>query len=82
MTQKGRWSECVAHLEGAVDGVNLLVMQEIWLNPWVGKIRWRRAWQPTPVVLPGNPQGQRSLVGYIDVCDPTQSMGSQRVGHN
>ena len=22
-------------------------------NPWVGKISWRRAWQPTPVFLPG-----------------------------
>ena len=33
-------------------------------NPWMGKIRWRRAWQPTPVFLPGEPHGQRSLVGY------------------
>ena len=24
-------------------------------NPWVGKIPWRRAWQPTPVFLPGEP---------------------------
>ena len=31
---------------------------------WVGKIPWRRAWQPTPVFLPGEPHGQRSLVGY------------------
>ena len=23
------------------------------LDPWVGKIPWRRAWQPTPVFLPG-----------------------------
>ena len=29
-------------------------------NPWVGKIPWRRKWQPTPVVLPG----KSSLVGY------------------
>ena len=33
-------------------------------DPWVGKIPWRRAWQPTPVFLPGEPHGQRSLVGY------------------
>ena len=33
-------------------------------NPWVGKIPWRRAWQPTPVFLPGESHGQRSLVGY------------------
>ena len=33
-------------------------------NPWVGKIPWRRALQPTPVSLPGESQGQRSLAGY------------------
>ena len=33
-------------------------------NPWVGKIPWRRAWQPTPVFLPGESYGQMSLVGY------------------
>ena len=31
---------------------------------WVGKIPWRRAWQPTPVFLPGESRGQRSLVDY------------------
>ena len=33
-------------------------------NPWVGKIPWRRAQQPTPVFLPGEFHGQRSLMGY------------------
>ena len=33
-------------------------------NPWVKKIPWRRAWQPTPVFLPGESHGQRSLGGY------------------
>ena len=33
-------------------------------NPWIGKIPWRRAWQPTPVFLPGESLGERSLVGY------------------
>ena len=33
------------------------------VDPWVGKIPWRR-WQPTPVLLPGKPNGQRSLEGY------------------
>ena len=32
-------------------------------NPWVGKIPWRRKWQPTPVFLPRKSHGQRSLVG-------------------
>ena len=34
------------------------------LNPWVGKIPWRRKQQPTPVFLPGKFHGQRSLAGY------------------
>ena len=33
-------------------------------DPSVGKIPWRRKWQPTPVFLPGKSRGQRSLVGY------------------
>ena len=33
-------------------------------DPWVGKIPWRRAWQPTPVFLPEEFHGQRSLAGY------------------
>ena len=33
-------------------------------DPGVGKIPWRRAWQSTPVFLPGESRGQRSLVGY------------------
>ena len=33
-------------------------------DPWVVKIPWRRAQQPTPVFLPGESHGQRSLVGY------------------
>ena len=32
-------------------------------GPWLGKIPWRRAWQPTLVSLPGKSQGQRSLAG-------------------
>ena len=35
-------------------------------DPWIGKILWRREWQPSPVFLPGKPPGQRSLVG----CSP------------
>ena len=33
-------------------------------DPWVGKIPWRRKWQPTAVFLPGESHGQGSLVGY------------------
>ena len=34
------------------------------LHPWVGKFPWRKAWQLTPVFLPEESHGQRSLVGY------------------
>ena len=35
-------------------------------HPWVGKIPWRRKWQPTPVFLPGESLGQSGLMG----CSP------------
>ena len=50
-----------------------LLTNRIWLkccqcrrgsfDPWVGKIPWRRKWQPTPVFLPGECHGQGSLAG-------------------
>ena len=33
-------------------------------DPWVRKIPWRRVWQPTLAILPGESHGQRSLVDY------------------
>ena len=33
-------------------------------DSWVGKIPWRRVWQPTPLFLPGEAPGQRSPVSY------------------
>ena len=38
---------------------------ETWgFDPWVGKIPWRRAWQPTPLFLPLETHGQGSLASY------------------
>ena len=34
------------------------------LDSWVRKSPWRRKWQPTPVFLPREFQGQRNLLGY------------------
>ena len=34
------------------------------LDTCIGKIPWRREWQPPPVFLPGESYGQRSLEGY------------------
>ena len=42
---------------------------------WVGKIPWRRKWQPTPRFLPGKFHGQRSLAGY-------NPWGYKRVRHD
>jgi len=33
-------------------------------EPWVGKIPWRRAWQPTQIFLPWKSHGQKSQEGY------------------
>ena len=42
-------------------------------NPWVGKIPWRRTWQPASVFLPGKSYWQRSLAGYSpEGCKQTQ----------
>ena len=40
------------------------VMQETKFYPSVGKIPWKRKWQPIPVFLPGESHGQRSLARY------------------
>ena len=57
------------------DGKNPPAIGRSGLDPWVGKIPWRRAWQPTPVFLPGESPWTEESGGL-------QSMGSQRVGHD
>ena len=37
---------------------------DLGFKSWVGKIPWRRKWQPTPVFLSGESYGQRSLTDY------------------
>ena len=44
-------------------------------DPWVGKILWRREWQPAPVFLPGKFHGQQCLEGY-------SPRGRKSVGHD
>ena len=52
-------------------------------DPWVRKTPWRRAWQPTPVLLPRESHGQRSLVGYSPwhrkESDPTERLSTHAV---
>ena len=51
-------------------GLQSVELQRVW-HDWVTSLslftfmHWRRKWQPTPVFLPGEPQGQGSLVGCI-----------------
>ena len=42
----------------------VLILNETVSGDKVFTNTWRRKWQPTPVLLPGKFQGQRSLVGY------------------
>ena len=49
---------------GCSEVKNLPANAEDKFKPWVRKIPWRRKWQPTPVFLPGESPGQRSLKGY------------------
>ena len=44
-------------LASLVDQVikNLPAMRKTGFDPWIEKVPWRRAWQPTPVCLPGEP---------------------------
>ena len=56
-------------------------------NHWVRKIPWRREWQLTPVFLPGESHGQRSLEGYSswgckesDMTEHTHSTNKGKAG--
>ena len=53
--------------------------------PWVGKIPCSRKWQPTPMFLPGESHGQRSLVGYSPwtqkESDTTQGLNNSNNNH-
>ena len=61
----GSCISCITWASSVVQLVkNLPAMQETWVCPWVGKIRWRRKWQSTPVLLPGESYGQRSWAGH------------------
>ena len=64
----GSWS--FWHLRGFPGGVDgkkkkiYLQWRRPEFNPWLRKIPWRRKWQHTPIFLPGESHGQRSLAGY------------------
>ena len=64
---------------GGSDGKkSACIVGEPGFDPWVGKIPWRRAWQPTPVFLPGESQGHRSL----EDCCPKRHKESDTTEHS
>ena len=55
----------ISGFPGGTNGIdNAGDVRDSGFDPWVGKIPWRRKQHPTPVFLPGEPHGQRSLAGY------------------
>ena len=64
------WASLVAQLVK-----NLHAMWRPGFDPWVGKIPWRKKWQPTPVFLPGESPRTEEPGGL-------QSMESQRIRHD
>ena len=57
--------EMAIHISGGPDGKEYACNAGDWeFDPRVRKIPWRRVWQPTPVFLPGESPGHRSLAGY------------------
>ena len=65
---------------------NLPAMPETWVQSLGWKDTWKRAWQPTPVFLPGESHGQRSLAGCSPWCqkksDMTEWLGTQHTDIN
>ena len=55
--------------------------RRLGFNPWIRKISWRRAWQPSPGILPGELHGQRRQVGYSPwgrkESDTTEQLSTQ-----
>ena len=68
--QKQDWAPTVAQIVK-----HLPATRETWVQSWVGKIPWRRKWQPTPVFLPGESPWTEKPGGL-------QSIGLQRVRHD
>jgi len=63
---------------GSVDKESACQCRRCGFDPWVRKIPWRRAWQPTPVFLPGKFHGQRNLADYSPLghkeSDPNEQL--------
>ena len=59
-----KFSAFITGLPGGSDSKELPAIQELWVRFLVWGDPWRREWLPTPLFLPGESHGQRSLAGY------------------
>ena len=64
ITQRAELEGCLCLPRWLSSQVSACQCRRHGFDPWVGKIPWRRKWQPTPVFLPGKCYGQGSLEGY------------------
>ena len=63
----GRYGDPLQYSYTSLVAQTVRCLSTMWrpgFDPWVGKIPWRRKWQPPPVLLPGESHGQRSLANY------------------
>ena len=60
------WKIQWAEEPGGLQSMGSLRVRQDWVTSLslFTFMHWRRKWQPTPVFLPGESQGRRSLVGY------------------
>ena len=72
---KSRMTACTYMIDEFLAFLESLQDQRLGFDPWVRKIPWRRAWQPTLVFLPRESPWTKKPGGL-------QSMGLQRVGHS
>ena len=66
---------CMAFPRCSDDKVSACHCRRCRFDPWLGKISWRRKWQPTLVFLSRKFHGWRNLAGY-------NPWVAKRVGHN
>ena len=70
------WCKCIKGLPWWLSGKESACQcKRHKFDSWIGKIPWRRKWQPIPVFLPGKSHGQRCLEGY-------SPWGRKRVRHD
>ena len=73
--KSGHWLKLDSLVAQMVKNLPIILIIKPEFDSWVGRIPWRKKWQPTPVFLHGKSHGQRSLVGYCP-------WGRKRVGHD